>query len=77
MEYCEADYELMEKEKLEEMIGRGKTLSEMVDQIGCSYSILRVYLRANGISMEELRENKESKGNEIRKKIIRKKYARY
>lgn len=77
MEYAEVDYEYMEKWKLEEMIVRGKTMSEMVESIGCSYGILMVYMRNYGISMEELRENKESKGNEIRKKIIRKKYARY
>ena len=77
MEYNEPIYEYMEKEKLCEMIQNGMTMRDMVEKIGCSFQLLKVYLNNYELSVEELRKNKESKGNQIRNKVIRKKYARY
>jgi hypothetical protein len=77
MEYNEPDYDLMEKEKLEGMIQSGLTMRDMVEKIGCSFQLLKVYLNNYGLSEEEVKKNKESKGKQIRNKVIRKKYARY
>ena len=77
MEYNEPIYEYMEKEKLCEMIQNGMTMRDMVEKIGCSFQLLKVYLNNYELSVEELKKNKESKGNQIRNKVIRKKYARY
>ena len=77
MEYNEPEYDLMEKESLEKMIQDGMTMKDIVEKIGCTFQILKVYLNNYELSYEEVKKNKESKGKQIRNKVIRKKYARY
>lgn len=77
MELCDIREEFLVKDELERLVKEGFTARDLMEKIGCSYSLLCVYLKSYGIDIHQLIENGESKGNQIRKKMIRKKYSRY
>jgi hypothetical protein len=77
MDLCDIKEELLEKDELDKMLKAGLTMRDIVERIGCSFEILKIYLRNYGLSLDDLEKNKESKGKQMRNMVIRKKYARY
>jgi hypothetical protein len=77
MELCDIREEFLVKDELERLVKEGLTAHDLMEKIGCSYSLLCVYLKSYELDMEKLNENGISKGKQIKNKMIRKKYARY
>ncbi len=77
MEICEIRDEFLEKTQLEKMINEGMSAKDIIEKVGCSFTMLKVYMKSYELDMEKLDENGISKGKQIKNKMIRKKYARY
>jgi hypothetical protein len=77
MEICDSRDELLEKSEIERMIDQGMAARDIIEKIGCSFAILKVYMKSYELDMEKLNENGISKGKQMKNKMIRKKYARY